>query len=79
MVRSSPSLIASFVYIWAAWVMEVTVNLVARWFLLFASLSGFVVVAIDQLKLAYDHRGDALFKLKLGLIIYSCSPTAAMP
>lgn len=73
LVRSGPSLLATFLYVWASWLMEVTPSVSVRWPMLFLSLSGFVFVGIDQIVLACHHRHEDNFNLKLGMIIYQLS------
>mmetsp|Transcript_87074 Transcript_87074/g.188463 ORF Transcript_87074/g.188463 Transcript_87074/m.188463 type:complete len:1152 (+) Transcript_87074:95-3550(+) len=70
LARSAPGLICASVFVWASWVMEVTVSPFARWPLFFLSLFGFVLVCVDQLKLAYDHRRDGGLRLKLFMLGY---------
>jgi len=69
-LRSAPSMVLAFLYCWAAWVMEVTPSPFCRWANLVLSLSGAVVVSIDQVHLAYQCRHVKLFKMKASILIY---------
>jgi len=71
LARSTPSLLASFVYIWVAWVMEVTTGVVLRWVLFTVSMLGHVVVSMDQLRISCDIWGEGeVFGLRFGMLVY---------
>eukprot|EP00445_Apocalathium_hangoei_P039453 CAMPEP_0203954084 /NCGR_PEP_ID=MMETSP0359-20131031/87270_1 /ASSEMBLY_ACC=CAM_ASM_000338 /TAXON_ID=268821 /ORGANISM="Scrippsiella Hangoei, Strain SHTV-5" /LENGTH=697 /DNA_ID=CAMNT_0050887593 /DNA_START=43 /DNA_END=2133 /DNA_ORIENTATION=- len=71
LTRCAPALVASFLYVWAAWVMEVSESWGVRWFMMFFSFLGSFLVCADQFVLCYHHRHDVLAKLKTGLVLYS--------
>jgi len=70
LLRCAPSIIAAWSFVWSSWVMEVTLSPACRWLLMFLSLMGSVLILVDQCKLAYDHRKEELFGMKMSLVIF---------
>mmetsp|Transcript_118481 Transcript_118481/g.330531 ORF Transcript_118481/g.330531 Transcript_118481/m.330531 type:complete len:1189 (-) Transcript_118481:202-3768(-) len=68
--RSMPSLLTSFMYVWSAWVMEVTTSPEARWCMFATCMTGHLLTCLDQIKLALDHRGSQLYALKTSMLVY---------
>eukprot|EP00931_Biecheleriopsis_adriatica_P115625 TRINITY_DN91393_c0_g1_i1.p1 TRINITY_DN91393_c0_g1~~TRINITY_DN91393_c0_g1_i1.p1 ORF type:complete len:1131 (+),score=244.08 TRINITY_DN91393_c0_g1_i1:46-3393(+) len=68
--RSGPSLIATFLYVWASWIMEVTPTHFVRWPMMLLSMSGFAIVCVDQLFLAYQYRDTDFWGNKFGMLVY---------
>eukprot|EP00928_Gymnodinium_smaydae_P005247 TRINITY_DN11801_c0_g10_i1.p1 TRINITY_DN11801_c0_g10~~TRINITY_DN11801_c0_g10_i1.p1 ORF type:complete len:1130 (-),score=179.91 TRINITY_DN11801_c0_g10_i1:304-3693(-) len=69
--RSSTNLWASFTFVWAAWLMEVTPYYGVRWLMMFMSLSGAVVSALDQFYVFKENATTRFYRMKHGLLIYS--------
>eukprot|EP00930_Biecheleria_cincta_P030167 TRINITY_DN2091_c0_g1_i1.p1 TRINITY_DN2091_c0_g1~~TRINITY_DN2091_c0_g1_i1.p1 ORF type:complete len:995 (+),score=204.87 TRINITY_DN2091_c0_g1_i1:3-2987(+) len=61
---------ASFLYVWAAWLAVVTPTHWVRWPLMVLSILGAILVSIDQLNIASQHRTTPLFGPKFGMLTY---------
>jgi len=75
-IRWMPGLVASSVYCWAGWIMEVTVSPKLRWPFFFLSMVGAVFASIDQIVLARHHRGKELWNWKFGMLVYQIASFA---
>lgn len=73
MWRSWPSVTTAFLYVWVAWLMEVTTVHWARWPLMILSMSGAVVFSIDQICLAKEYKGAKAYSWKVGMLTYQIS------
>eukprot|EP00440_Ansanella_granifera_P021034 gb/GFBE01022841.1/.p1 GENE.gb/GFBE01022841.1/~~gb/GFBE01022841.1/.p1 ORF type:complete len:1087 (+),score=281.03 gb/GFBE01022841.1/:1-3261(+) len=69
--RFGPNALATFLFVWAAWINQVTTNHVFRWPLLVTSILGYVVVSIDLVHLICQHRHATLFAEKACLNAYT--------
>jgi len=75
-IRNGPAVVASFFFVWCAWVMEVTLNVTVRYSMVVLAIGGAVIVSTDQLNLAFAHRKEDLFGWKMTMLIYQIASFA---
>uniref|UniRef100_A0A7S4T8Z2 histidine kinase n=1 Tax=Alexandrium monilatum TaxID=311494 RepID=A0A7S4T8Z2_9DINO len=70
MARSAPCLAACFAYTFAAWLMTVSPSIWVRRPMFVFAILGFLLATVDQFVLAFAHRHEKLFRMKVGLLVY---------